>query len=91
MMVLMNQDATELQIDEVMERIEQHKMQALRLPGDDHVAIGVASSIPPDLREPLTLALSTLPGVDHVQDAQQRASRTDSDHNQLLDLLSELG
>ncbi len=66
MMVLMNQDATELQIDEVMERIEQHKMQALRLPGDDHVAIGVASSIPPDLREPLTLALSTLPGVDHV-------------------------
>lgn len=65
-MVLMNQDATDLQIDEVMELIAKHKMQALRLPGDEHVAIGVASAIPPGLREPLTTALSTLPGVDHV-------------------------
>src|SRR4051812_43719202 len=66
MMVLMNADATSEQIDEVMARIAAHKMQALRLPGDEHIAIGVASAIPPDLRGPLTEALSTLPGVDHV-------------------------
>ncbi|HZO86923.1 MAG TPA: 3-deoxy-7-phosphoheptulonate synthase [Chthonomonadaceae bacterium] len=66
MMVLMRADATAEQIEEVMSRITAHKMQALRLPGDEHIAIGVASAIPPDLREPLTEALSTLPGVDHV-------------------------
>ncbi len=65
-MVLMRADATAEQIEEVMSRITAHKMQALRLPGDEHIAIGVASAIPPDLREPLTEALSTLPGVDHV-------------------------
>ena len=66
MMVLMNADASLEQVDEVIARIELHKMQALRLPGDEHTAIGVASAIPPDLRDPLTLALASLPGVDHV-------------------------
>ena len=65
-MVLMNQEATSDHIDEVVARIEHYKMQALRLPGDEHIAIGVASAIPPELREPLTVALSSLPGVDHV-------------------------
>ena len=62
----MNQEATSDQIDEVVSRIEHHNMQALRLPGDEHIAIGVASAIPPELRDPLTVALSSLPGVDHV-------------------------
>jgi 3-deoxy-7-phosphoheptulonate synthase len=66
MMVLMNAEATPEQVDGVIERIEAHKMQALRLPGDEHIAIGVASAIPPPLREPLTAALTALPGVDHV-------------------------
>lgn len=66
MMVLMHADATAEQIDEVMARITAHKMKALRLPGGEHIAIGVASAIPPDLREPLTQALSILPGVDRV-------------------------
>src|SRR5215470_14706810 len=66
MMILMDADATAEQVDEVMARITAHKMQALRLPGDEHIAIGVASAIPPDLRETLTQQLSTLPGVDHV-------------------------
>lgn len=66
MMILMDSDATAEQVDEVIARITAHKMQALRLPGDEHIAIGVASAIPPDLREPLTMELSTLPGVDHV-------------------------
>ena len=66
MMVLMNQEATPDQVEDVVARIEDHHLQALRLPGDEHVAIGVASAIPPDVREPLTVALSALPGVDHV-------------------------
>jgi 3-deoxy-7-phosphoheptulonate synthase len=66
MMVLMNADATPEQVDDVMARIAAHEMQALRLPGDEHIAIGVASAIPPPLREPLTAALTALPGVDHV-------------------------
>ena len=66
MMILMDAGATAEQVDEVISRITARKMQALRLPGDEHIAIGVASAIPPDLREPLTMELSTLPGVDHV-------------------------
>src|SRR5258708_23060452 len=66
MMVLMNGGATDAEIDEVIVQIEAHEMQALRLPGDEHVAIGVASAIPPDVREPLYQTLSSLPGVDHV-------------------------
>lgn len=66
MMVLMHPDATPEQVEAVIHRITAHKMQALRLPGDEHIAIGVASAIPPDVREVLTAGLSVLTGVDHV-------------------------
>ncbi len=66
MMVLMRAEATPEQVEDVIARITAHNLQALRLPGDEHLAIGVASAIPPDLREPLTQILSSLPGVDHV-------------------------
>ena len=66
MMVLMHADATAEQIEEVTTKITAHQMQALRLPGGEHVAIGVASAIPSNVRETLTQALSALPGVDHV-------------------------
>jgi 3-deoxy-7-phosphoheptulonate synthase len=66
MMVLMNADATAEQIEDVIQRIEDHRLQALRLPGDEHIAIGVASAIPSDVREPLTQHLRALPGVNHV-------------------------
>ncbi|HLI49465.1 MAG TPA: 3-deoxy-7-phosphoheptulonate synthase [Chthonomonas sp.] len=66
MMVLMSVDATQQQIDDVIQLIKQHNLKPLHLPGDEHVAIGIASAIPPELREPLTLALQALPGVDHV-------------------------
>ena len=49
-----------------MARIAAESLQALRLPGDERVAIGIASAIPTDLREPLTQALSALAAVDHV-------------------------
>lgn len=66
MMVLMDVAATPEQIEAVMERIRSFHMQALRLPGDDHVAIGVASAIPADVRPVLYDALSILPGVSRV-------------------------
>ncbi len=66
MMVLMQADATAGQIEEVVSTIESHGLKPLRLPGDEHIAIGVASAIPPTVREPLTATLSALPGVDHV-------------------------
>src|SRR5580692_6125421 len=66
MMVLMNADATAEQIEEVIQRITDHHLQALRLPGDVHVAIGVASAIPSQVREPLTQILQVLPGVHRV-------------------------
>ena len=66
MMVLMDAAATAKMVQDVVQCIEAHKMQALRLPGDEHVAIGIPSAIPPTLREPLTQKLSSLPGVDHV-------------------------
>ena len=66
MMVLMDAAATAKQVQDVVQCIESHEMQALRLPGDEHVAIGIPSAIPPSLRDPLTQKLSALPGVDHV-------------------------
>lgn len=66
MMVLMDAAATAKQVQDVVQCIEAHEMQALRLPGDEHVAIGIPSAIPPTLRDPLTQKLSALPGVDHV-------------------------
>jgi hypothetical protein len=42
MMVLMHAEATAEQIEAVIGRITANQMQALRLPGDEHVAIGIA-------------------------------------------------
>src|SRR5437763_13466165 len=66
MMVLMDAAATANQVQDVIRCIEAHEMQTLRLPGDQHIAIGIPSAIPPALRDPLTQKLSALPGVDHV-------------------------
>src|SRR5450432_497670 len=66
MMVLMDAAATANQVHDVIRCIEAHEMQTVRLPGDEHVAIGIPSAIPPALRDPLTQKLSALPGVDHV-------------------------
>ncbi len=66
MMILMKPSASSAEIDDVVTHIDAHKLQAVRMPGDEHVAIGVASAIPPDLREPLYQALNAMPGVDHV-------------------------
>lgn len=66
MIIAMRADATPDEITRVIARITEHGMTALNLPGGDRTVIGVASSIPADLREPLTDALQALPGVDHI-------------------------
>jgi len=66
MIIAMKANATPEEIQVVVDRIVEHGMTALNLPGGDRTVIGVASSIPADLREPLTQAMLSLPGVDHV-------------------------
>src|ERR1041385_8983357 len=66
MMVLMNKDATPEQVDRVVAAIDARGLRPLRLPGGEHVAVGVASAIGPEIREELAGSLSALPGVSHV-------------------------
>ena len=66
MIVLMHAESTPEQSRAVIEAIESRGLKALDMPGGDHVAIGIASAIPPEMREGLANALQTLPGVDHV-------------------------
>jgi 3-deoxy-7-phosphoheptulonate synthase len=66
MMVAMRSGATEQQITAVIARIESEGLSPVNLPGGERTAIGIASAIPVDVREPLAQALELLPGVDHV-------------------------
>jgi len=66
MIVLMHKDASTAQLDSVIETITARGLRALNLPGGDHVAIGIASAIAPDIREDLANTLSALSGVSHV-------------------------
>lgn len=49
-----------------MAAIRTHGLHVLEMPGGKHVAIGIDSVIPPEMREPLANSLSSMPGVDHV-------------------------
>ena len=66
MIIAMRADATPEEIQGIIDKITEVGMQALNLPGGDRTVIGVASSIPADMREPLTELMLSLPGVDHV-------------------------
>lgn len=66
MIIAMKAGADPEEIQGVIDKITSTGMQALNLPGGDRTVIGVASSIPADLREPLTELMLSLPGVDHV-------------------------
>ncbi|MER3403549.1 MAG: 3-deoxy-7-phosphoheptulonate synthase [Armatimonadota bacterium] len=83
MMVLMNKDATEEQIQAVVEVIHSHGMKSLILPGGERVAIGIPSAIPPSLRPVLDEALSAMEGVDqviHITRPYKLASRSFHPH-----------
>jgi len=66
MIVAMHKDATPAEVQGVMDRIAEHGLAALDMPGGERVAIGIPSAIPPDLRGDLTSVLEAMPGVDRV-------------------------
>lgn len=66
MIIAMKAGARPEEIQAVIDRVADAGMAALKLPGGDRTVIGIASSIPPDVREPLTELMLSLPGVDHV-------------------------
>lgn len=66
MMIAMRADASPQQVEAVMQRIRDEGLHPLNLPGGERTAIGVASGIPVELREPLAANLEVMPGVDHV-------------------------
>lgn len=78
MIVAMKTDATNEEIKRVIERISSFGLKALNLPGGERTAIGIASAIPPELRETLAEILESMPSVDrvtHVSRTYKLASR----------------
>ncbi|MDQ2987333.1 MAG: 3-deoxy-7-phosphoheptulonate synthase [Armatimonadota bacterium] len=65
MVIVMRQGATEEEIAGVRETIEANGLAVLMMPGSV-MAIGIPSSIPTDLREPLQQQLEIMPGVSRV-------------------------
>jgi len=66
MIVAMKADASPEEIKAVIDRISTYDLNALDMPGGERTAIGIASAIPPDLRETLTEVLESMDGVDRV-------------------------
>jgi 3-deoxy-7-phosphoheptulonate synthase len=66
MIVLMQKGASDEETAAVLRAIGARGLRALNMPGGEHVAIGIASAIAPDLREELAGTLGVLPGVSHV-------------------------
>ena len=66
MIVAMKNDATDAEVGQVVERISSYGLNGLDLPGGERHAIGIASAIPPDLRDSLAEIIEAMPGVDHV-------------------------
>ncbi len=66
MIVLMNAGASPDEIGEVVAHIEAAGLATVTMPGGAHVAIGIPSAIPPDMREPLRNALMAYSGVANV-------------------------
>ncbi len=66
MIVAMRSDATQADIERVVETIAEYGLRAMTLPGGERVAIGITSSISHDVRDTLTEVLNSLAGVGHV-------------------------
>jgi 3-deoxy-7-phosphoheptulonate synthase len=66
MVILMQKGASPQEVQAVLSTIEARGLHPLNMPGDENVAIGIASFIAPDVRYPLADTLLSLPGVDHV-------------------------
>src|SRR5947209_118144 len=66
MMILMHTSATSDEIALVIASIEARGLSAVNMPGGDHVAIGIASAIAPEMRQGLADSLAVMSGVDHI-------------------------
>ncbi len=66
MIVAMNAGAAPEEIQAVIDKISEFGLRAVDLPGGERTAIGIASAIPPELRQTLTELLESMPGVDRV-------------------------
>jgi 3-deoxy-7-phosphoheptulonate synthase len=78
MIVLMSNDAAGMEIEAVLDTIEHNGLTTVRLPGDDNLAIGITSQIPPDIRYALADTLLAMEGVRkvvHVSRPYKLASR----------------
>lgn len=76
MIVAMKSDATDTEVYEVVARIFSYGLNALDLPGGERHAIGIASAIPPDLRETLAEVIGSMGGVDHVTHVSRKYKLT---------------
>lgn len=66
MIILMQFGADEAQIENVCATIRGQGFEVLVLPGEDRVAIGIPSVVPPETREELAALLGSLEGVSLV-------------------------
>lgn len=66
MIIAMAAGAAAEEIRAVCSIITEAGLKAVEMPGDDRVAIGVASAVPPDVRPALTERIASMPGVDRV-------------------------
>lgn len=78
MIVLMQKDAPRELADAVIEIIEARGLRPLNMPGDDNLAIGIASHIDPEMRQSLADTFLSMAGVKtvvHVSRSYKLASR----------------
>lgn len=66
MMIAMRAEATLDEVKAVAQRIRDAGLTPVELPGGERTAIGIRSAIPVEIRDSLSAALETMPGVDHV-------------------------
>ena len=88
MVVVMLLGATEAEIELVCETIRKHDLEPLMMPGNV-MAIGIPSSIPTDLRDPLQQRLEILPGVNKVTQVSRSyklASREFHPHDTIVNV-----
>lgn len=93
MIIAMNIKASRKEIDLVISKIEEEGLKPLNLPGSERTVIGVASSIPPGKREPLTNIMLSLPGVDYVKQVSRTfklASREFQSQDTVIEIKNKL-
>jgi 3-deoxy-7-phosphoheptulonate synthase len=66
MIITMQLEATQAQIDAVVQALQSLKIEPLVLPGEDRVAIGIPATLTQELKERIETALGSLDGINQV-------------------------